>query len=282
MNQYEKYCAPGVGVNESMVPVSEDVSLRVVQFSPPVQSKFPPVIFVPGWITQMDAWQTVLHEMTKDFTIYYVETREKISSSVHKRSEISVHALGHDLVALVDHFQLEAQGYIFAGSSLGATAILESCKYARKAPLCMALIGPNASFHIPKAGLLFIKPFPPALYLGFKPYIKWYLKTFRLDSDSDYAQYQKYCRALDAADPYKLKKMALSMPDYAVWDFIGEIEFPTLLVGASKDLLHDDEIIRRMADQMKNGTYLDLETNAQTHSKVMVDEIRAYVEKFLC
>ena len=36
-------------------------------------------------------------------------------------------------------------------------------------------------------------------------FVKWYLGKFRLDLENDMAQYEKYCNALDAADPRKLK-----------------------------------------------------------------------------
>ena len=220
--------------------------------------------------------------MTNDFTIYYVETREKISSQVNKKSEITVKSLGRDLVNLSSYLKFRDKSFILMGSSLGATAILEGCQYLKTAPLCLILIGPNASFYIPKSGLAAIRMCHPILYFGIKPVVKWYLKTFRLDSEADYAQYRKYCNALDAADPFKLRKMALSMPTYHVWDLIGQIEYPALLIGASKDLLHSKDIIQKMVAKMKNSTYLDLFTNALTHSKGIVEEIRKYVKGLLC
>jgi len=281
MEHLAHYCAPGVRIGDQMAPVSEGVRLRVIHFSPAEESPFPPVIFVPGWITQMDAWQTVLREMTQDFNIYYVETREKMSSRVDKKSPISVRILGSDLARLVEFWGFADKSYILMGSSLGATAILESYHHLKSSPLCNILIGPNASFHIPKAGLVIIRVFHPGFYLLIKPVIKWYLKTFRLDSATDYAQYRKYCNAIDAADPYKLKKMALSMPGYHVWDVLEQIAPASLLIGASKDLLHDRGTIEKMSQQLQQGSYLDLQTNARTHSTDVVAEIRQYVRELL-
>lgn len=281
MESLAECCAPNVKYIDTMVPVSNNVSLRVIHFIPPEKNKYPSVIFVAGWITQIEAWQKVLREMTKDFTVYYMETREKISSEVKGKADFTIQALGKDLVELVKYLKLAPQSYIMLGSSLGATAILESCQYLKADPLGIILIGPNASFHIPKLGLIVVRLFHPVMYLIIKPVIKWYLKTFRLDSEADYAQYRKYCNALDAANPYRLKKMALSLPTYHVWDYIDRIEYPALFIGASKDLLHDKDIIQRMVSRMKNGAYLDMYTNALTHSEGVVDEIRKYVAGLL-
>ena len=112
-----------------------------------------------------------------------------------------------------------------------------------------------------------------------KPFIKWYLKTFRLDIKSDYAQYAKYCRALDAADPWKLKKAALAFSRYEVWNLLESIEYPSLIVGASKDSRHEPENLKRMVAMMPHATYLDMETNKNTHSKTLVEEMRKYLQR---
>lgn len=281
MENLSDYCAPGTKYNESMIAVSENVSLRVIQFSPPKKNTNPTVVFVAGWISLIVGWKKVLQEMTKNFSIIYIETREKISSQVNGKVAYSVEAIGKDIVYLIDYFKLKDQSYIIFGSSLGATAILDCCRYLNSKPLCLILIGPNAVFRVPKWGMPIIRIFQPRCYLFIKPFVKWYLKNFRLDIKSDYAQYQKYCNSLDAADPWKLKKAVLLLSKYEVWDLLPEITYPTLIVSASKDVLHEPENLKKMAAQMKQATYLDLETNAETHSERMVEEMRKYVDRLL-
>lgn len=273
----KKNAAPGTTIKTEKLPLSEQVSLKVISFAPKTKIDNPPVVFVAGWITLIQAWEQVLAEMTKDFLVYYVETREKMSSDVKGKVEYGVQNIGKDIVALVDHFQLREKSYILFGSSLGATAILDSCQHLKKNPLCLVLIGPNAVFRVPKFGMVIIRLFWPRLYFILKPFIKWYLKTFRLDVKADYAQYKKYCDNLDAADPFKLKKAALALSKYAVWDLLDKIQIPALIVGASKDTLHTPENLLRMVEKMPSATYLDLETNKETHSKNMVDEMRKYI-----
>ena len=277
MEPLYEFCNPGTEYREEMVSVSPTVSLRVVTFSPPEPNGNPPIVFVPGWITQMISWQEVLRELTKDFTVYYIETREKISSQVKGKVAYSVEALAKDIAAFISYHRLKKKEYILFGSSLGATAILDAYRFIRESPLCLILIGPNAVFRVPKFGMVIIHAFYPGFYLFIKPFIKWYLKTFRLNTDADYAQYQKYCQNLDAADPWKLKRAARAFSKYEVWDLLDKIDYSTLIVGASKDTLHEPKNLEKMVSMMQNATYLDLETNKITHSKRMVIEMRKYI-----
>jgi pimeloyl-ACP methyl ester carboxylesterase len=277
MNEFTFYKADGTTVNTEMISVSNNVKLKIVHFAPIEKKTNPPVLFIAGWITQMFAWELVLKEMTKDFEVYYVETREKMSSQVTGKANFGVEDIARDIVALVELFQFKEKEFLLFGSSLGATAILETCQYLKVAPLCLVLVGPNAVFRVPRFGKLIIRIFWPRLYLILKPFIKWYLKTFRLDVKSDYAQYQKYCANLDGADPWKLKNAAIRLSKYAVWGYLDKINYPALIVGASKDTLHTPENLHQMVEKLPQATFLDLETNKQTHSETMVAEMRKYL-----
>jgi pimeloyl-ACP methyl ester carboxylesterase len=271
------YCAEGVRFHEDRIAVSERVSLRVVTFEPPGQSGNPPVVFVPGWITLMAAWRDVLREMTKDFTVHYVETREKISSSVTGKVPYTVEALGGDVVSFVSRLGLEEGKYVLFGSSLGATALLDCVRFLEKKPMCLALVGPNAEFRVPRFGMAIVRSFYPPFYSAIKPFVKWYLRNFRLNVKSDAAQYRKYCDNLDAADPWKLKKAALAFSKYEVWDLLPEINIPVLIIGASKDKLHEPENLKKMTAMLPAASNVDLETNKGTHSAEMVHAMRKYL-----
>jgi pimeloyl-ACP methyl ester carboxylesterase len=271
------YCAEGVRFHEDMVPVSEGVSVRVVTFEPPARSGNPAVVFVPGWITLMSAWRDVLREMTRDFTVYYLETREKISSSVSGKVAYTVEALGRDVVSYVSRLGLEEGKYVLFGSSLGATVVLDCVRFLEKKPKCLALVGPNAVFRVPAFGMAIIRLFHPPFYSVIRPFVKWYLRNFRLNVKSDAAQYRKYCDNLDAADPWKLKKAALAFSKYEVWDLLPQIRVPVLVIGASKDKLHEPENLKRMTAMLPAVSYVDLETNMGTHSPEMVFAIRKYL-----
>ncbi len=272
-----EYCSPGATYRDEQCAISSQVTLRLVSFTPLQGSASPPLVFVAGWISQIGAWKEVLREMTKDFRVYYVETREKISAEVKGRAGYGVEDIASDIVDLIDQLSLVPGGYVLCGSSLGATAILESYRSLTKKPGCLVLIAPNAAFRVPAFWKAVITLFYPGLYALIRPTVKWYLRRFRLNIDADRAQYEKYCHALDAADPWKLKKAAMTVWSYEVWSILRTVDGPTLIVNASKDKLHEPETMKRMAAAIPQATEIDLETNARTHSRDVVQAIRSYL-----
>jgi pimeloyl-ACP methyl ester carboxylesterase len=273
----DQYCAPGVSVKERMMEVQPGVSLRIVEFNPAEECGNPPVLFVGGWITQMSAWKEVLKTMTRDFNVYYIETREKISSHVSMKAAYSVEEIGADLVNIVHHLHLPSGKFIFFGSSLGGSAIIESYRMLPQKPQALVLVGPNAVFRVPRIWKIIVTLFYPPLYALVKPPAKWYLKTFRLDVKTDEDQYLKYCSAIDAADPWKLKKAVLAVAKYSIWNRLADLDCPVLLVDASNDRLHEPENLRRMETMMPHVTRIDLGTNKETHSERMVNEFRKFI-----
>ncbi len=278
MNELTQFCARGATFSEEMISVNENVKLWLISFKAARKTTNPPIVFVAGWISMMSGWKKVVQEMTKDFDVYYLETREKISSKISGKVHYGAEDIGQDIIRVVSLLGLTNRGYILFGSSLGATSILDCHQNLIQKPKCMILIGPNAVFRVPKMGMFVIYLTWPRLYLMIRPVVKWYLRNFRLDVNNDVEQYNKYSNALDAADPWKLKRAAINLSKYQVWNLLGQIETPTLIVGASKDVLHEPQNLLMMVDKMPNATYLDMDTNANTHSKEIVIQIREYLK----
>lgn len=80
---------------------------------------------------------------------------------------------------------LKEQGYVLCGTSLSATAMVDCYNDFKSYPFCMVLLEPNAIFNYPK----------------------WSLFINRVNTKEDYEMYEINCRALDAADPYKLREL---------------------------------------------------------------------------
>jgi len=274
---FSSYCADGANYKTEFIDVSENVSLRLIKFSPAKPSNKPPIVFVPGWVSQISGWLQVLLEMTRDYTVYYIETREKISSVVKNDAEYTIDVMGKDVINVLEQIELIDKKYYLFGSSLGGTIILDLWRFLEKKPLSLVLVGPNAEFRVPISWHYIVTVFYPPLYNWLKPSVKWYLRTFRMNIESDVTQYEKYSEALDSADPWKLKKALLSVEKYKVWNLLNNISTPTLIFTASKDKLHEPENLQRMAKSMQNATIVDMETNSGTHSREMIVEMQKYL-----
>ncbi len=278
MESLTEYCADGTVIHERMERAGDDAELRIISFTPSVACSNPVIVFVAGWISQMDAWKSVLQEMTKDFPVLYIETREKISSRMSPDSEYSIEAIGSDIVKLLEQWNLPENGYLLAGSSLGATVIVESYRTLKSLPAAVVLISPNAVFRVPLLWKAVITLFYPPMYLAIKPFVKFYLKHFRMNVQADAAQYKKYSSALDGADPWKLKKAVMAVSRYSIWDRLGSLDRPVLLIGALQDLLHEPGHFQTIASKIPHVTVVDLNTNAETHSPRTVDAIRTFLK----
>ncbi|PKL16240.1 MAG: hypothetical protein CVV49_17280 [Spirochaetae bacterium HGW-Spirochaetae-5] len=268
---YSQYTESSTTVNEYMVQMSDGVSLKIIDFIPENISRDKPVIlFVAGWISLISGWKGVLKILTSEYRVMYLESREKKSSIVPdiKKTVFSMERLKLDIGEIIQKTIPENDGFILAGSSLGASAIIEYCGTEGRMPLSAILIGPNAEFRFPKI----LGSIIPA------PVIKWYLRNFRLDKKNSLEQIKKYENTLDCADPYKLKANALAIRNYTLWDRIENINIPSLIIGATTDTLHGTENIKKLIDALPCSIYIELKSNMETHSEkaghVIIDYIR--------
>ncbi len=277
---FSEYTSSTCTVREYQVEVSDGVKLRIIDFDPGAKKNMPIMLFVAGWISLIDGWKGFLQEITPKMRTLYYETREKKTSQIPRnvRVEYTMERLRKDLGEVIAATIPPKQPFVLAGSSLGASAIIEYLiEPDGPLPECAILIGPNAEFRFPRFLTPIVMTIHPALYSLAKPIVKWYLRTFRVDVKHAPEQMRKYERTLDNADPYKLKANALALMKYSAWDRLDRITTPCLVVGAKTDTLHGAEALQRMIRLMENAEYLEMESNTATHGKEAGKRILEYV-----
>ena len=277
---YSDYCSPGTKIQTRYLEISDDIQLFEVHFSPKDISKYPPVIFIPGWGSFIQGWKIVLQEMSKDFEIYYIETREKGSAKHAREQKISIQNIGDDIAKAVQLHDMDDNSFIALGSSMGATVILDAMAENKLKPSLSVLIGPNIEFNIPQFLIIFIALMPNQLYKMIKPCVKWYMKRKYIDMNSDSKQYHKYAYVLDHIHLGRTRRSALSFKKYSFENKIDQIKSRILIFSGKKDILHSYEKTLSMANRVMNATLINLETNDRTHSVEMVDEMKAYLKKY--
>lgn len=280
--EYAEYTSPGTETREYYVRMTDGVRLKVIDFIPGgADRKKPVMIFIAGWISLISGWKGVLQEITPRFRTIYLETREKKSSLVPHNMNVSysMDRLRKDIGEVIGELIPEKQEFFLAGSSLGASAILEYCSLNLRNPECAFLIGPNAEFRFPKVLGDIVPAFHPSLYFAVKPVVKWYLKNFRLDKKNAQEQVKKYENTLDEADPYKLKANALAIKNYSVWEKLGTITTPCIIFGATSDTLHDTGDLQKLIEIIPRTQYIELASNADTHSNAAGRIIVEYLER---
>jgi len=278
---YSQYTDNSTAVKEYMLEVSDGVSLKIIDFTPRnVLQEKPVILFVAGWISLISGWKGVLKVLTAKYRVIYLESREKQSSKVPdvKKVSFSMERLKLDISEIIEKVIPPSEKFILAGSSLGASAILEYCWSVGREPLSAVLIAPNAVFRFPKLIELILPLLHPSLYFSIKPVIKWYLRNFRLDKKNSREQIEKYENTLDCADPYKLKANALALINYALLNRVDNINVPCLIIDATTDTLHGTEDIKNIKKIIPNSVYVELKSNMETHSEKAGRIILEYIQ----
>lgn len=278
MQDYHKYTNPGTYCSERMLKVANDVSLRIIHFKPGVDSVYPPLVMIVGLATVIESFQFIVGELTKDFEIYYVETREKSSSQINGKVSFDIETVASDVIETINLLGLPNDGYVLFGYSFSATVIVESYSRLKVKPSSLLLLSPTPSFYYPSWSLPLIRMAVP-LYWVLKPTAKWYLRNFTINVKEDKDMYRFTSLALDRADPRKLRDAILGIAGYAVWDKLNTLDCATLIVDTSRDGIHRHEDIVRMKNAIKNCTYVDLETNNRTHGNALGPVIRNFLKK---
>jgi len=204
MEDYYQYCHPGTHCKEYFLQTDKAVSLRVIHFKPNCVPRYPPVVMIGGLATFIESFQGIIGDLTRDFEILYVETREKKSSRITGSADFNIETVAHDIVSVIKSLKLTHQHYILFGYSYGATVIVEAYRHLDVKPLSLLLLSPTPSFYYPRWSLSLIRVSVP-LYPAIKQTAKWYLRNFVINSKEDNEMYRFTSYALDNADPRKLK-----------------------------------------------------------------------------
>jgi pimeloyl-ACP methyl ester carboxylesterase len=271
-----QYAAEGTECNSNYLPLSTGVSLLITRFIPVNPGKSPSIVFIPGLLSGIENFKPVIREFTRDFTLFFVETREKRTSLCTADAEFSIPVMALDMAETVARLELKDKGYILLGYSLGASVIIEGFQKLRAKPAALVAIVPNTEFRFP-AWSLWLARFVAPFYGLIKPFIKLYIRQFHVNMKDDPEMHRIQARNLDAADPRKLCATISAIANYTVWDRLEGINIPLLIIGASKDSFHTHDDALRLASAASHSSYIDLETNERNHGEEVVDVIRNFL-----
>lgn len=265
---YSEFCYTGASFRVEYTALPTGVKLLTVIFTPPEPLDFTPVIFIPGLASVIENFRETVIELTKHHTVLYLETREKKSAEINGNHRFTVEDITTDLVHFADMRFPAGSEYLMAGYSLGATAIAEAFPLLENKPGKIILIEPNISFPF-QGWLLFLARAARVIYYPLKPFLKWYLRHFRINLAEDYEMYRINCRILDSAEPVRLGAAIRHLSGYRMSGCLREISVPALVVVASKDIFHSHDEGMEIARQIKGAGYIDLADNKRTHSAEM-------------
>lgn len=265
---YSDFCDSGATWKEEYVSLPTGVELLSVVFTPPEPAAAPIILFIPGFVSLIDNFRETLVELTRTHIVFYVETREKSTARISSYHGFSAEDITSDLVHFAETRIPDGVPYVMAGYSLGATAIAEAFPRLQRKPEAVLLIEPNSSF--PFKGLaLFFARLAKYIYRPVVPFVKWYMRTFLIDIETDEEMYLINCRNLDTAEPARLGMAVRQLSRYRMDGCLEQISVPALVVVTSKDRFHSHGEGTEIAARIPGAQCLDMEDNKRTHSTEM-------------
>ena len=260
--------------------MEEGVSLRLFEWQPENEDGADPILFVAGWISLVTGWVPLLEKLVRNRPVYYLETREKSSAEITqdlmRPSSFSVPRLAEDLVEVSNQLELDGDRTILFGSSMGSNAILEALKGDRMKAKGAFVVGPNAEFHFPWWGRPLVH-LPSWVYSAAKPFVLWYLRTFRVNEREDPEQMARYVRTVRAADPKRIMLSARAVIDYDAMPGLDTISSPVAVAYAANDTLHGAEEVQRIVDTMPRGVAVKCPSNTYMHTADVVTDLDRFL-----
>ncbi len=263
-------------ITEKTLCLPDKVEINIFDFAPVNSDPEKPIIvFVAGWVSLINGWTDVLIAIAPKYRILYVETREKRSAKLPdmKTIDLSIEQMSRDIDAVISKMVPRGQPFYFAGSSMGATVILEYLSMKKRQPVNSFLVSPICEFPFPGWILFLIKFMPAIFYTPLKPILKVYLSYIRLDKKKAPEQVGKYCGTIDAAEPVRLKANAYAIRNYSLWEKLSDIKSPVVIIGAKSDNLHGIDILEKMVKLIPLASLEMMESNKETHSPKVGDFI---------
>ena len=257
--------------------MSDSTQLRILRTYAPENTMNGYTLFmVGGWGSVVLGWDEVLIEAMKDFDIVYVETREKGSSKLAKKTKNNIDRLSTDIAEILQILDLDKDKLIILGSSFGAGILADGFGKKKFTAALNVLVAPAIQIDLPKMMRYFI-PFVPHWVMNLvKPIVKRWLKRSKSENPEQAA---KYIRVMNEADSRKWKKVSIYFIFWKWWSVYEKVENDILLVAAEKDKMHEADLTKKIGEVMKNSVYINLETNKNTHTKPMVDLLRKKIKQ---
>ncbi len=265
---------PDCSVKAQYVEASSGFQLKVYSFTPNKSTTKRPIVFIPGWTSVMDGWAPLLSKWAGERTIHYIETREKRSAKVPKKIRVKDYEMlrhAEDLKAVVDELKLDSD-VLWFGSSLGATVILHGMMNGLLKGAGAFLIAPNTKFRFSTWMVPIISApwwcYPPLIRILGLPYLKWRLK--------EPGQYIRYRRTMTQAHLLRLKRSVQANRRYDLPSKLDQIVAPIAICVAASDTLHTGNDSHGIADDLPNGTLVEVPSNQYAHEADVIADIDAW------
>ncbi len=258
------------------IKMSDGTELRHLYFHP--DNPNGKILMYPGMNTLVLSWIDILNGLhDENYQIDYVESREKHTSKLGKKTEFSKERMLLDCVESIKILGLDKSRYTAIGSSLGSTTLIHCLSQKTIEPTNVILVGPAVVLKVPIAFRM-LMPFTNTWTynnIGKKIMQKVAMRKYT-NEKADPKQKEKYWLALELAEPIRLKKTLKAWNGNTINGDLSTIDgtkTKCYVIGATEDKLHDVEETKGITYSIQNAEYIDLKTNSAAHEQPLIDLI---------
>ena len=268
----------GANEQERWVEVAEDVSIRVLMWSPTNENAatLNPLVIVPGWGSVFEGWKPLVTEWVKRRPLYYLETREKASARIDKRiskSDFTMENHGRDIAVALRELGVNHSEVDWYSSSLGSTLLIDAYQRGELGGRSSVLLAPNPDFEFPLWSKVIINiPLPMFVYRRMVKFVAWVVDR----RTKEEGQKIRYRRALLAQDVPRMLLSARSNLGYKLPKDLSDIDVPCAVMTASSDTLHGIDKVKQVVDSMPSCKMIEVPSNQYAHEATVLREIEEF------
>ncbi len=247
--------APGV-CREVYVPVP-GAEIRVYHCRPSGPTARRPIVLIPGWGTIPQGFQGFYEEVHDQAELYYLETREKLSSRILSRKpDMSVLRSARDIQLALQALGLSGKrDFLLVGACWGASMILEGLLSRELDAPTILLADPMHTLWFPKWVLRWLSPLLPAAVVRL---LRPFLRQALLGDMKESAQKRRTFAFVNSADIWKWKKSAEAARDFELFGRLQAVDRELFVLNGTADKVHDQSHYPRIARELPGGRFLYL------------------------
>jgi pimeloyl-ACP methyl ester carboxylesterase len=249
------------------IPV-KDGEIRVMHFVPEKPIGKRPIVFVPGWGGIPAGYADVYNLLHEKYELYYVETREKRSSHMHRwKAKFNMSQKARDVQDVINHFKLNQRDFVLVGACWGGGIVLQGLiDGSIQAPTVVTIDPMHSLWGYTKWFLRFVVPFIPVfLLILFKFPLRW----AKLRKMTEVRQKERAIQFVKNAVMWKWKKSAYQVRFFELFGNLGNVQRETIVVNGTSDAIHNPEDYPKIAKELPKGRFLRLNTNERNREFLM-------------
>lgn len=234
-------------------------------------------LFIQGVGPGVYSWTDFWDELFKKYDLVVIDSREKPTVNLKKKSECSVNRMSLDILEIMHHLKITEDNVVFFGSSIGIHYIAHCIGQGWIKPKGCFFVGPSVAPNYPKISSKIAFSLPVFLLekIG-KQIARRYLRN----KIENVFQKKVYNDRINKIDVRRWKQCS-RVRYWNSTDNLKKIECPVFIFSATEDRYHNTQAAILVGKLVQNNRIIDIPDYNFIHTKPGVVEYTNMIEKLI-